>query len=69
MDRWTRQLNISTQQENRLLSRDKQRRDSSTAHHIDALLQRAQLERVKLGIRKVGITMRSLKRLVGEEVA
>jgi len=42
--------------------------DCST-DHIDALIQRAQLERVKLGIRKVGITMRSLKRLVGEEVA
>ena len=37
--------------------------------HIDVLSQRGQLERIKIGIRKVAITMRSLKRLVGEEVA
>ena len=42
--------------------------DCST-DHIDVLTQRGQLERVQLGVRKVGITMRSLKRLVGEEVA
>jgi hypothetical protein len=37
--------------------------------HIDVLIQRGHLERVMLGIRKVGITWKSLKRLVGEEAA
>jgi hypothetical protein len=39
--------------------------DCST-DHIDVLTQLGHLDRVKLGIRKVGITMRSLKRLIGE---
>jgi hypothetical protein len=32
--------------------------------HVDDLVERGELEKVPTGVRKVGITMRSIKRLV-----